>query len=814
MTFTSTLSHDHGLSTKEAIKRQKQFGLNVLPEKPPPGNVMLIIQQLKNPLVYVLLGAGIATTVIGHIPDTLIIFFAVFINTILGFVQEKKASNALQALKHYVSHRIIVIRNGSRIVMETSRIVPGDTVLLHQGTKIPADGTITHANRLYLDEALLTGESTSVKKSVKDEVYMGTTVSAGQGVMHVQKIGAQTKMGVIALKIQKKEEDTPFQKQLKTFSKQLVRVMGVLIAIVFIAGVFHQFTFMEMFITSVALAVSSIPEGLIVSLTVVLAIGMQKILKRRGLVRKLAAAETLGGVTVICVDKTGTLTKGSMKVVDVMGNEHELAEQVLLANDLDDPIVISAFEWGRSIIHDFVSKHPRLDSIPFSSKERFFISLHSWSKKENRIYVNGAPDLLLHWTTLPQEKKAEIQESIDNLTKQGKRLIGFARKNTSPKQTHLEHDDAKNSLEWVGMLAFNDPVREGVKEALEKASEAFIRTIVITGDYPKTSAFVLSQLGMPVSHEEIMTGDELEKISEKDFTRKIQAIRLFARTTPDQKLKIVRAFKERGEVVAMMGDGVNDAPALHEADIGIAVGEATDVAKESADLILLDSNFATIIHAIEEGRGMFENMRKILLYLLCDAFMEIIIILGSIMAGLPLPITAIQILWVNLISDGFPDMALAVDPKRKGIMEEKPRRPGEPLVNKWMTFLVAAVSITTGILTLISFYVIYAHTYDVLLARSVAFVMIGIDSLVYVFSVRTLMTPFWKQNFLGNIWLLVAVAAGAGLQILPFSTLALRKLFGLRSLTFDYWLLAFTLAVFIFFLIEFMKILYHYRKNR
>ena len=798
--------NESGLSSEEVKNRQQQYGRNVLPEKPPPSQFSLLVQQLKSPLVYVLLFATVITFIMGHFSDALIIFLAVFINTILGFIQESRASNALYALKHYVTSKTIVIRDGKRVSLDTVEIVPGDMVVLDQGTKIPADGKLTFANRFYVDEAVLTGESIPVNKNKDDKIFMGTVVSSGQAMFLVEMIGATTKMGGIALQIQEKEEDTPLQRQLKTFSKQLVLVIGILTTMVFIFGILYKFSLIEMLTTSVALAVSSIPEGLLISLTVVLAIGMQKIIKHRGLVRKLSAAETLGGVTVICADKTGTLTQGKMKVVDYIGDKEKLAEQVLLANDLDDPIVISAFEWGRTIISDFVSKHPRLDSIPFSSKERFFVSLHKWIDNNNILFVNGAPELLLEWTTLSEIEKKEIIKNIDDLTKQGKRLIGFARKEVSLDKKSLETTDAKGDLNWIEILAFSDPVRSGVKEAFEQTLSAGIKTIVITGDYPKTSEFVLRELGIPVNkNDEIILGVELDKLNVEQLAQKVKSVKLFARTTPDQKLIIVEALKKNGEVVAMMGDGVNDAPALHKADIGIVVENATDVAKESADLVLLNSNFSTIVGAIEEGRAMFENIRKIILYLMSDAFAEIVVVIGSISIGLPLPITAVQILWINLISDGFPDLALTVDPKRADIMKEKPRPPRERLINKWMVYLIGLVSLMAGLIALSSFIFVYRVTNDLIMARSLAFLVLGLNSLTYVFSVRTLMTPFWKNHLFENKWLVAAVLAGFGLQVLPFTTPSLRQFFGLTDLDLGYWIMAIGLSIVMFFVIEIFK---------
>ena len=800
--------NESGLSEEQVRENRSRFGLNVLPEKPPPSDIILFVRQLQNPLIYVLLLAGLITIIIGHFSDAVIILLAVGVNTILGFVQERKAANALHALKHFVTSSVTAIRDGKRVVVETSQLVPGDVVILSQGVKVPADGKLISANRLYLDESLLTGESVSVNKDQSNEVSMGTTVVAGQAVMEIELIGAQTRMGKIALQIQEPEEDTPLQRQLKGFSRHLVIVVSILTVFVFLVGLWRQFSIIEVFTTSVALAVSSIPEGLIVSLTVVLAIGMQKILKRRGLVRKLAAAETLGGVTVICVDKTGTLTQGKMGVVDYFGNKRELAEQVLLANDLDDPIVISAFEWGRTMIGDFVSEHQRLDSIPFSSQERYFISLHKWSDEANRLYVNGAPELVLGWTTLSKEKKEEVLAMINHLTEQGKRLIGFARKDTPISKQHLDGSDAMGDLTWVGILAFSDPVRLGVKEALIQAGEAGIRTVVITGDYAKTSEFVLAQLGIKVGDNEIITGDELKELGGEELAQRVKTIRLFARTTPDQKLAIVEALKNNGEVVAMTGDGVNDAPALHIADIGIAVGEATDVAKESADLILLDSNFSTIVGAVEEGRAMFENIRKIVLYLMSDAFGEIIVVLGGMLLGLPLPITAVQILWINLVSDGFPNLSLAIDPSRADLMKEKPRPPTERLVTGWMMSLIGAVSLVAGLMALAAFIVVYKLTGDVGLARSMAFLTLGLNSLAYVFSVRALMIPFWKNHLFENRWLVVAVIAGFGLQALPFSNHSLRQFFGLKSLDISYWGIAIGLSISVFFVVELFKFFY------
>ena len=800
-------SNETGLSNKEVSIRQKQYGLNALPEEPSPSKFSIFIQQLKSPLVYILLLASLITLIIGHYVDTIIISIAVFVNTILGYIQENKTSIAMRALRKYVAKKTIVIREGKRISVNVLQIVPGDLVILNQGSMVPADGKITFDNRLYIDEAILTGESMPVNKTKDNDIFMGTTISSGEAIMVVNSIGSTTRMGAIAGEIQKKEEDTPLQKQLKGFSKQLVFVIVGLTILVFILGVLYGFNLTEIFITSVALAVSSIPEGLLVSLTVVLTVGIQKILKHHGLVRKLSAAETLGNVTVICTDKTGTLTEGKMEVVDYVGNKEDLAKQVLLANDFDDPIVIAAFEWGKTIIKDFINKKKRIDSIPFSSKERFFISLNHWSDRSNMVFMNGAPEVLIKKTILSEKEKKEIIKNIENFTKKGKRVVGFIRKEISLGSDNLDVIENKKGFDWVGLLVFSDPVRVGVKEVLEKTRLAGIKTIVITGDYSKTSEFVLKELGISINSKEIITGDELEKLTVNQLSQKVKHVKLFARTTPEQKFIIVEALKKNGEVVAMMGDGVNDAPALHKADIGIVVEEATDIAKESADLILLDSNFSTIAKAVEEGRGMFENIRKIILYLMSDAFAEIILIIISIAIGLPLPITAVQILWINLISDGFPSLALTIDPVRTDIMKDKPHKKGESLVNIWMISLIGMVSIMAGVITLLSFLIVYKITNDLIMARSMAFLTLGLDSLVYVFSVKSFIAPFWKNNIFENKWLIIAVLSGLVLQILPFLIPTLRQFFGLSNLPILYWLISIASSILIFFTIELFKII-------
>lgn len=808
--FQNMFSQEKGLPDKEVIESQKKYGPNILPEKPPPGNVAILLNQLKSPLVFVLLLAALVTLTIGHFSDALLISIAVFINTLLGFLQEKKAGDALSALKRYIAHTSLVIREGRRVSVNTSALVPGDLVILSQGVRVPADGVLVGANRFFADESILSGESVPVEKKERSEVMMGTTVTSGQGIMRVATIGAATKIGSIAQEVQKKEPDTPLERSLKKFSRQILILVLTLTVFIVLIGVIKKIDLENIFVTSVALAVSSIPEGLLVSLTVILAIGMQRILGRGGLVRKLSAAETLGTVTVICADKTGTLTQGKMQVVEYVGKESEIATQALLANDLDDPILVAAFDWAKKRKKIILEKFVRMDSIPFSSKDRFFLSLSRWSGDGNMIFINGAPEILIEKTDLPREEKGRLIAKIDSLSESGRRVIGFARKKVPLKKEKLDPSDAEGIFEWIGILALTDPVREGVGEALNMAMNANIDVKIITGDYAKTSQFVMSEVGIPVSDEEILTGDVVESISITDLARKVGKIKLFARTTPEQKLKIVDALKMNHEVVAMMGDGVNDAPALHKADIGIVVEKATDVARESAEMVLLNTDFSVIVYAIEEGRAIFENIRKVILYLLSDSFSEIILVVGCIFLGFPLPLTAAQILWINLVSDGLPYFSLTVDPKRRGIMGAKPEEFGHDLVAKWMVVVIGIISILTAVIALVAFAVIFMTTNDIGIARSIVFLTLGLDSLIYVYSVRTLLVPFWKNNIFENKWLNLAVVGGFGLQMLPFISPSLRKFFGLEILNGSYWLIAIGIALLTFFAIEIIKFFYTY----
>lgn len=814
-------SENKGLSDIEASKLMAQFGKNVLTETPPPLDIKIFIDQLKSPLVYVLIGAGIITFLLNEYSDSIIILIAVVINSILGFFQERRAHRALYSLKKLVKSQIHVIRDGQIKVLDSELIVPGDLVVLNHGDKVPADGVLIEANRFFVQEAILTGESVSVSKNPKDEVYMGTIVASGRGLMKVVSIADTTKIGQIAEKVQDHEQDTPLKIQLNKFSNGLVYLVLGLTTSVFIFGILTGRDSSEMFRASVALAVSAIPEGLLVGLTVILAIGMQRILKKNGLVRNLVSAETLGGVTVICLDKTGTLTEGILQVSTVSGNKKEIESQVSIANDLDDPIVIAAYEWAlkQDKTNEKLSiKYKRLDSIPFSPKDRYFASLNYFDSKNNTLFVNGAPEFLLEWSDLNKKEKDKIKDEILKLTKDGNRLMGLIKKKVSSSVSAInENDIKKGGFEWVGLIAFIDPIRNDVGPVLNQITNAGIKPIIITGDYLQTALSIANRINFSIDEKRAMTGIEMSELTASELAKKLkgpESILLFARTTPDQKSKIVEALKINGEVVAMMGDGVNDAPALKVADIGIVVGDASDVAKDTADLVLLDSRFKTVVSAIEEGRGIFENIRKIIIYLMSSAFNSIIAVIGAILLGLPLPVTAVQILWINLVTDGFPDLALTIDPKRENLMGEEPRKPTEPLLNWWMKILIAIVSLSSGLFALILFMYVYNTTSNLELAQTIAFVSLGSNSLFYVFSTRTLKEPVWSQNIFSNKWLILSVILGAMLQLVPIMFESTREFFGTVQIPLFYWSLILLVSLLTLVVIETAKFVFRHKFYR
>jgi Ca2+-transporting ATPase len=815
-----------GLSLPEAEEKLKQFGLNEIEKGKSLSWFRLLFNQFKSPLIYILFLAGLITLFLKEWTDSVVIFLAVGLNTILGFIQEFKAEKSLIALSKILVPHARVIRDGKEEVIEAAKLVPGDLVILLTGDKIPADGKMIEAVDFHANEAILTGESLSVAKKKGDEVFTGTMVASGRGKFLVEKTGRATKMGRIAVKLSETVgEETPLKKQIGHFSKILAVIFSLICVIIFLEGLWRQRDPLEMFTLSVAVAVAAIPEGLVVSLTVILTLGMQRILKRKGLVRRLLAAETLGSVDVICADKTGTLTKGKMEVIGSLASkkitqaEERLKRAAILCNNMTNPLEIAMMHWAQKEIsggEEMVSSNLRLGEIPFSSQRKFIaILVDLKNKNQGEIILSGAPEMVMEMSTMSGKEKESWRKKLDNSTKKGLRVVAFSSASGSLKElrtsfSRLEKEANKFDgqlsgdwrflkLEWLGLLLFEDPVRAEVKETLRLCRRAGIKVKVVTGDYRHTAVAVLNKLeigGGSIKDNQIMEGWELEKISEKELAKQIEEIVLFARTTPEQKIRIVEALQAKGHSIAMMGDGVNDALALKKSDIGIVVGEASEVAKETADMVLLDSNFKTIVAAVEEGRGIFENIRKVVLYLLSDSFTEMILIGGSLLLGLPSPLLPAQILWVNLVEDGLPGLALAFEPKDQGLMEEPPRVKERPILDQEVKAIIFIIGLVTDFLLFLVFWCLLKQNLAIEVIRTIIFAGLAINSLLYVFSCKTLRKNLWQVNPVSNKFLVLSVIFGFFLLFsgIYFSPLGL--ILKTEALPAGFWLLIFGLGLF------------------
>jgi Ca2+-transporting ATPase len=640
-------------------------------------------------------------------------------------------------------------------------------------------------------------------------VFAGTIVVTGIGKMVVTRTGMETEMGKIGKAVEEVEEEkTPLQVELGKLAKVLALVVGVLTLGIFILGGIRGYPALQMFTTSVAVAVAAIPEGLVVTLTVILALGMQRILHQKAIVRRLLAAETLGSVSVICADKTGTLTEGKMRVVEAVVDEEQpeakewLIKAAILCNDMRDPLETAMMEWAEENlkfkIENLKSDYLRIDGIPFSPQTRFIATLHQTSNAKHQassiLFVSGAPEIVLEKSKFQNPKsKLEWLKRFEGYGNKGYRLVGFAFKIIENWKLKIENSDLKD-LRWLGILAYEDPPRRGVKEVLEECQKAGIKVKVITGDYLPTALALLEKLKID-GRQHALTGEELEKMSEKELNRRVNDIVLFARTTPQQKLKIVKALKENGEVVAMMGDGVNDAPALKQADIGIVVSEASDVARETADMVLLDSNFATIVHAIEEGRNIFENVKKVTLYLLSCSFTEIILIGGCILLKLPLPITAAQILWINLVQDSLPAVALAFEPKEKEIMKEPPRAKETPILDVRMKKIISIFSFFTGFFLLGLVFTTFRGFLPFFFSQTMVFVSLGIISTFIVFACRSLRKSILNYNPFANKALTSSILVGLTLLLVVVYIPGLQKLLGTHPLGLKEWIFLLFLGI-------------------
>jgi len=778
------MDFESGLTIKEVVKKRRRYGLNLLENGHKLKWQSLLFDQFKSPLIYILMGAGVVSAILKEGTDTIVIMAAVALNAGLGFFQEYKAESALEALKNMIVAKIEVIRGGKQQIIKSEELVPGDVVLLKPGDKVPADGLLLETNDLQISEAILTGEAEAItkraitknkKKTVekrislkgwnkKNIVWAGTVVLGGKGTMIVVKTGMKSRMGRLAKKLKSIEnEETPLRAKVNKMAKIMTITVGGICLFILAEGILMGRQWGEMLILAVAVAVASIPEGLAISMTVILTLGMERISKQKGLVRKLLAAETLGSVEVICVDKTGTLTEGKMKVSQTkLSEEAEVMADLACCNPMINSIDRALADWGREMI--FGKKKmdcgkTKIEEIPFDSDKKQTVVLCK-NKQEVVLYAYGAPEKIIETTNLGEKERKDWLKKLDGFSQQGLRVIGIARKKGEEKEIRkifekLKKKEAAKNLEWQGLIMIEDPIRKEVKGALKLARRAGIKIKVITGDYQYTAMKVLSELRLVKNLKEnkIMSGDELAKISEEELEKRVDKIVLFYRTKPEQKIRIVRALQNGNRVVAMVGDGVNDSLALKKADMGVVVNEATEVAKETADMVLLDSNFSTMITAIKEGRIIFENIRKVILYLLSGSFSEVVLVLGSLLLGLPIPFLPAQILWINMVEDSLPGLALAFEKDDDGLMQKKPRSKNTPLISKKMYWMIGAIALVTDVILFFVYDYLIESGAEIKLARTIVFAILGIDSLLFSFACKSLNKNLWQIKVFGNWYL-------------------------------------------------------------
>ncbi len=838
-----------GLTKKQISKRQARYGKNSFEKKRKITLIERVLIQFKNPLVFILLLATIATFFLKEYIDMWVIIVALTINIVIGIIQEKRADKAFEQLTASQENFATVLREGAKIEIHAEELVPGDIILLEAGSSVPADARIMTSHSLQANESALTGEWEDVSKknaTIKDHVriteqfnmlWMGTLITKGNTKAIVTATGLQTEFGAIAEELAKTEEDLiPLQKNIKKLAFSLSFVILAAIMAILVAGIIHGNDPVEMVILAIAVAVAATPSGLPAAVTVVLAIGMETILKRGGLVRHLLAAETLGNTTIILTDKTGTITKAQMRIADihtersiyhkfqightptkdtlgeqdkkdvlsmalltadgyVEGEKQATEEWVVHGGPIERAVIMAGLESG---LHkeDIMKQTPQLDYLPFESERRFVASLHRHgSEKANkrRIYIAGAPEFLIEKAEFvySEGKKKKMTDAIRTMisdqqlkeSETGMRVVGVGYSETS-----LENLDVKNSetiiekFVFAGLLILHDPIREDVKESIRTAHKAGATVIMLTGDNPLTALKIAKEVGIASEDGQAMIGADIEKLDDNELVIALHKRRVFARILPQQKLRIAHLLKSRGEVIAMTGDGINDAPALRKADIGIALGSGTDVAKEASDLVLLDNSFSIIIAAIEEGRRIRDNLKKIIAYLLSTSFSELIIIGAAIITGNPLPLLARQILWINIIEEGFMNFAFAFEPKESDIMTRDPKDEAmKEILTIKLKRLIAVIALTTGVFLVCLYFFLLDRNFSVEEMQTIMFIALSVDSLFFTFSIKNLHKPVWKINPFSNKYLVFAFSGSLLGLVAALEFPPLRNLLGLAE---------------------------------
>lgn len=861
-----------GLSTQEVKVRLDKFGYNELTEKEKTPWWKRFIAQFQDFMVLVLLAATLISAFLGEYTDAITILAIVLMNAVMGFMQEYRAEQSMEALKKLAAPTARVLRNGMVQHVPAQELVPGDILALEAGDKLAADGRLIETSNLEIEEAALTGESLPVRKLAekkysddsplgdrKNMVYAGTSITRGRGKAVVCATGMGTEVGRIAGMIQSAEdEETPLERRLENLGRLLVwGCLGICLVVV-LTGVMKGEPLFLMLMAGISLAVAAIPEGLPAIVTVCLALGVQRMIKRNAIVRKLPAVETLGCTTVICSDKTGTLTQNAMTVrqvftggkfyevtgagygisgeflydkqefdakkdkflqqcllIGALCNNSEIKRNnVCIANvwrrgndsgwslegDPTEGALVAAAAKGGIWRSDIEKRWRRIGELPFES-ERRRMSVVYRSLDSNILYVKGAPDTILelcryqgngeHETPLTPELVSAALEANERMTSQAQRVLAVAYKRISAAEADNPNEAIERELVFAGLMGMIDPPREEAKQAIQVCRQAGIKTVMITGDHRNTAVAIASELQMyKDGANRALTGKELDQISDAELAKIINTVTVFARVSPSHKLRIVKAFKQCGHIVAMTGDGVNDAPAIKEADIGVAMGiTGTDVTKEASSMVLADDNFATIVAAVEEGRGIYDNIRKFIRYLLSCNIGEVLTMFIATLVGLPLPLLPVQILWVNLVTDGLPAMALGVDPNDREIMSRPPRNPGESVFSRGLSRKIVLRGIQIGLSTVAVFSFIYFAKDDLALARTAAFCTLVFCQLFHVFDCRSEVFTIFEAGLCKNRYLIAAVACSTLMQLAVIYIPFMRDIFGTSPLSAGDWAL-------------------------
>ena len=839
-----------GLTTREAEKRIQTYGYNELKHKKNKSAILIFLSQFNDFIVWVLIVATVISGIMGDKADAVTILIIVFVNAVLGFVQEFKTEKSLEALQELAAPTCKVIRDGSLKVIISRELTLGDVVVVEAGDRIPADGKFIDASNMVVDESLLTGESVGVSKNTmkdKNEGYMGTIVLKGRGMILVDAIGMNTEMGKIANLLDNIEEErSPLKERLNSLGKILVIACLVICAVVTILGIIRGNDITEMFLLGVSLAVAAIPEGLAAIVTVALALGVNRMLKRNALVRRLPAVETLGCTSVICSDKTGTLTQNKMTVKEIfingrvyeldreMPSDYEMLKKAFvycndtnydysvskvekaLMGDPTETALISAFFKDVKEMKNFVEKAKRVYEIPFDSTRKMMTVIMNEDNCET-CYMKGAPERVINKCNyilengrvkpMTMAKRKQITSYIDSMSNKALRCIAAAYKKEDIKKS----EEVENNLIFIGVAGSMDPPRPEVKDAVMKCKLAGIKPVMITGDHKNTALAIAKSINICNSDDQGLSGEELEKISDAALEEAVKKVRVFARVSPNHKLRIVKAFKKNNNIVAMTGDGVNDAPAIKEADIGIAMGiSGTDVTKEAAAMILTDDNFATIVSAVEEGRIIYDNIRKFIRYLLSCNLGEVLTMFLASIFYLPNPLTPIQILFVNLATDGLPAIALGVDPPDKDIMMQQPRAKSEGIFARGLWEKIIVRGCLIGVCTLFSFEIARLFGMDLATCRTISLCTLVMSQLLHVFECRSERHSIFEIKIFSNPYLLGAVCVSVimicSILYIPF----LKSVFNTVSLNLMQW----SLVLFFSGIIFLINSMYLYIKSK